>query len=219
MHLCSPLHLFGKINPLFITGLLLQIIKPKLIFSICQLPVVFLSWCQKLRNLQRLAGTSGVPGPAALFRGSARAGHSGSCPVRSSVSPRMDTLAPLWQPAPVFDHACCKKGVFLSLNAISCMSVCVCCVLHSAQALPSRVWFCLLYWAPITYLYTLTRSLFNLLSSRLTKTSSPFLTGELLQSLHHSVGSSLDSLQYVHISLALRSPTQDTALQVSPVWS
>lgn len=99
------------------------------------------------------------------------------------------------------------------------MSVCVCCVLPSAQALSSRVWFCLLYWAPITYLYTLTRSLFNLLSSRLTKTSSPFLTGELLQSLHHSVGSSLDSLRYVHISLALRSPIQDTALQVSPVWS
>lgn len=47
----------------------------------------------------------------------------------------------------------------------------------------------------------------------------PFLTGELLQSLHHSLGSSLDSLQHVHISLALRSPTQGTALQVSPVLS
>jgi len=67
--------------------------------------------------------------------------------------------------------------------------------------------------APFRYLYTLRRSPLSLPFSRLNSPSSqPFLIGEMLQSLHHLCGPSLDSLQYVHVSLVLRSPELDTVL-------
>jgi len=79
-------------NPLFLTGLLLQILKPKLVFSIYQFPAVFLSWHHRLRKPWRLAGTSGISSPAPLLRGgSATAAASGPCPLRFAVSPRMET--------------------------------------------------------------------------------------------------------------------------------
>ena len=46
--------------------------------------------------------------------------------------------------------------------------------------------------------------------------SQPFLNGEMLQSLHHLHGPSLDSLQYVRVSLVPGSPELDPALQLWP---
>ena len=70
---------------------------------------------------------------------------------------------------------------------------------------------------PFRYSYTLTRSPEpSLLQAEQPQLFQPFLTGEMLQSLHHLSGPSLDSLQYVHISLVLGSPALDTVLQVWP---
>ncbi|KAK4806816.1 hypothetical protein QYF61_005612 [Mycteria americana] len=48
--------------------------------------------------------------------------------------------------------------------------------------------------------------------------SPPLLICEVLQSLNHFHGPSLDSLQYVHVSLVLRSPELDTGLQDTCPW-
>lgn len=44
----------------------------------------------------------------------------------------------------------------------------------------------------------------------------PFFTGEMLQSLCHYSGPSLESLQHTHVSLDLGRPETDTGLQVQP---
>lgn len=41
-----------------------------------------------------------------------------------------------------------------------------------------------------------------------------FFMGEMLHTLNHHLGSLLDPLQYVHISVVLRSPERDPALQM-----
>ncbi|KAK4810889.1 hypothetical protein QYF61_013297 [Mycteria americana] len=52
-----------------------------------------------------------------------------------------------------------------------------------------------------------------LILAKQTHISQPFLIGEMLQPLHHLRGPSLDSLQYVQVSLVLGSPELDTGLQ------
>lgn len=55
------------------------------------------------------------------------------------------------------------------------------------------------------------------LFSRLHNPSSlPFLTGEMLLPLHQLKGTSLNSLQYIHVCLVLRSLELDAALQMWP---
>lgn len=67
---------------------------------------------------------------------------------------------------------------------------------------------------PFSYLYTLIRFLLSLLFSKLnTYFSQPFPIGEMLQSLHHLRGLSLDSL---HVFPVLRIPELDIVFQVLP---
>ena len=56
----------------------------------------------------------------------------------------------------------------------------------------------------------------SLLQAEQFQLSQPFFIGEVLQHLHHLCGPLLDSLQSVHVSVVLRSPELDTALQVWP---
>ncbi|PKU46071.1 gamma-aminobutyric acid receptor subunit alpha-4 isoform x1 [Limosa lapponica baueri] len=69
---------------------------------------------------------------------------------------------------------------------------------------------------PIRYFYTWIRSPDpSHLLAKQSQLSQPFLVGEMLQSLHHLCGPLLDSsLQYVHVSLVLRSPKLNTVLQL-----
>jgi len=72
---------------------------------------------------------------------------------------------------------------------------------------------------PIIYLYTLTRSPPKcfLLQAEQSQISQPFFIWEMLQSLYHLCRASLDSLQYVHVSLVLGNPELDTVLQALTV--
>jgi len=54
----------------------------------------------------------------------------------------------------------------------------------------------------------------SLLQAEESQLSHLLLIGDILQSLNHLYGPSLDSLQYVHVSLVLGSPELDTVLQV-----
>ena len=65
---------------------------------------------------------------------------------------------------------------------------------------------------PLRYLYTLIRSAPepSLLQAQQSQLSQPFLICQMLQPLCHLCGPLLGPLQYVHVSLVLRSPELDT---------
>lgn len=73
---------------------------------------------------------------------------------------------------------------------------------------------------PIWYLYTMTRSLPSLepflLQSRQPESSQPLLVRQMLQVLNHLCDSSLDSMQYVYISLVLGIPGPYTTFLTYP---
>lgn len=56
--------------------------------------------------------------------------------------------------------------------------------------------------------------LLSLLQMEWSQLSQPYITKEMLKSLHHLCGLSLDFLQHVQVSLVLESPELDTTLQV-----
>ena len=69
----------------------------------------------------------------------------------------------------------------------------------------------------VRYLYTSARTLKpSFLQDTQSKCSQPFLTCEVLQSLHRPCGPLLDTLQYVHVSLEPGSPELGPALQLWP---
>ena len=56
----------------------------------------------------------------------------------------------------------------------------------------------------------------SLLQGKQSQLSQPFLTGGMLQSLHHLHAALLDSPQYIYVSLLLGIPELPTVLQVWP---
>jgi len=110
-----------------------------------------------------------------------------------------------------------KKCFLMFRGNLLCLSLCPLPLVLSLGATEKSLALSSLH-PPFRYLYTLLRHTPpSLLFSRLNSPSSHyFLAGAMLQSLHHLNGPSLDSLQYVHVSLVPRSPEMDIALQVWP---
>jgi len=84
---------------------------------------------------------------------------------------------------------------------------------------PRRAWLYLLYSFPSGMCpHWQDPSLPSQLQAEQSQHSQPLLTRQMLQSLNHPHGSSLDSLQHVHVFIVLGNPELDTALQLSSQW-
>lgn len=95
------------------------------------------------RDLWRLSGPISL-----LWAGSARAGCSQPFSVGSWISPRRETLQPLWATCFRAWPPSQWKSFFLHLKTISCISVCALCLLFCRWALLRRAWLHLLYFLP-----------------------------------------------------------------------
>lgn len=131
------------------------------------------------------------------------------------ISSRLETPQLHWgQPVQMLGHSLCRK-VFLE-TVFQC--VCPLPLVMSSSTTENSLSPSSLH-PPLRYLYTLIRP--SLLQAEQSQLSPPFLTREMLHSLHHLCSLSLDSLQYVHLFLVLGSPEMDSALRLWPYqcWS
>lgn len=102
---------------------------------------------------------------------------------------------------------------FFFLSGISFISICAHCLSSSHWVLLRRVWFHLLYSLP-RGVCTRFKDLPRAFSCQgwTGPASQPLLLCQMLQSLYHFCGTSLDLLQYVHVCLILRSLKQEYGL-------
>jgi len=148
--------------------------------------------------------------------------HRASCPGLClddffNTSEDRDSMTSLKQPVPVLGHPHSEKAFPDVQTGVSCVSVCahLPLVLSLGTAEKSLALSSLhpLY----RWLYTLNRSPApSLLQAEQSQLSHPFLTAVTLQSLLHLGGPSLDFVQSLHVSPALRSPELDPGLQMRP---
>lgn len=123
-----------------------------------------------------------------------RAGCPDPCPGLNVSKEEIHNLwvvcASAQPPAQHRSSSSCSEGT-------SCPPVCICCLLSQNQASLKRAW---LHSLCSQVFYTLMRFPLSHLQAELPQ---PFFMGKLLQSLTHSCGSSLDSLQYCPYLLEL----------------
>lgn len=123
---------------------------------------------------------------------------------------------------PVLSHSHNNKKVSWCSEGNSCVSVCT----HCSGTFSGHHWRepgSVLFAALFQVFIDIGKIPHSLLFSRLfSKLSQPFFIGEMksfpvpFQSLYHLCGSSLESLQYVHVSLVQRSPELNTVFQMWP---
>ena len=136
--------------------------------------------------------------------GSPRASCPGPCPAGFLITPCMETSQPLWVPCSS-SHSHSKSFLMFRWSII-CFTVCPLPLVLSLSTTGNSLAPSL--YPRFIYLYTLIRfppppKPFLL---------SAFLIWEMFQSLNDLCGPSLDSVQYIHVSLVLSSPEMDTVL-------
>jgi len=149
----------------------------------------------------------------------AKAGHprascSGPCPDGFGTSPRSKTPQPPW----VTCASACPPSPSDVQREPPVFQFVSHCLLSPHWAPLKTAWLHPAMHAPFRYLYTLIR--FppepSLLQAEQSQLSQPFLIGEMHRTLHHLHGPLLNSIQYVHVRLVLRSPELDATVRVWP---